>query len=288
MLRALLLAIVLLAPAVLADPNAALASLRAEQQADGGWGTRATTDWVLMGLAAAHEDPAAWGVETYLMANPPEPTSVLSWERSTLALACAGYDANDFHGVDYALVVQAWFVGGQFGSPTAINDDDWGILALRAAGVPASDARLQLAGQFILAAERPGGGWSWSTTGSADPDDTGAALMALAAGDVAGRGPAVARAESYLRGIQNADGGWGLAGGAKSNDLSTAWAAMGLLASGEDLAAWTTPGGATPLSYLQGLQGADGAFAYQAGAPGGPAETGTTLPPLLGTSYATC
>src|SRR5690242_12641680 len=107
MLRAFAVALLLLAPTVLADQNAALASLRAQQQADGGWGTRATTDWVLLGLAAAREDPAAWGVETYLVANPPEATSLLAWERSTLALACAGYDANDFHGVDYALVVQA-------------------------------------------------------------------------------------------------------------------------------------------------------------------------------------
>jgi hypothetical protein len=197
MLRALALVFVLAAPCALASftgADAAVASLRAAQQPDGGWGSRAQTDWAMIGLAAAGEDLQAWSVETYLLANPPDATSLLAWERSTLALACAGFDATNFHGLDYALVVQLGFVGGQFGSPSAINDDAWALLALRAAGTPASDPRLQLAAQYVLAAERPGGGWSWSVTGLADPDDTGAVLMALAAVDAPGRGPAVARA----------------------------------------------------------------------------------------------
>jgi hypothetical protein len=281
-LRALLLALLLAAPAVLAasfagrDP--AVSSLRAAQRPDGGWGSRAATDWVLVALAASGEDVRRWGVEDHLVANPPDATSLLAWERSTLALACAGYDANDFHGLDYALVVQLGFVGGQFGSPSAVNDDDWGILALRAAGTPASDPRLQLSAQYVLAAERPGGGWSWSTTGPADPDDTGAALMALAAADAPGRGPAVARAVDHLQATRNADGGWGLAPGSPSNAMSTAWVAMGLLASGADAAA--------PLAWLASLQRADGGFAYAAGdAQETPVFTATALVPLLGASY---
>ncbi len=281
MLRAAALALVLLSPCVLASgfagEGAALSSLRASQASDGGWGSRTATDWVLLGLAAAKEDPAAWGVESYLVANPPDPTSLLAWERSTLALACAGYDANGFHGVDYALVVQLGFVGSQFGSPSAVNDDDWAILSLRAAGLPASDPRLQLSSQFVLQAQRPDGGWSWSTTGSSDPDDTGAALMALAAADAAGRGPAVDRAVAHLRAIENADGGWGALAGQPSNALSTAWVAMGLLASGADAAA--------AQAYLASLQAGDGAFPYAAGQAGTPLVTGTAMVPLLGASY---
>src|SRR5581483_6298572 len=66
MLRAAALALVLLSPCVLASgfagEGAALSSLRASQASDGGWGSRTATDWVLLGLAAAKEDPrrGAW------------------------------------------------------------------------------------------------------------------------------------------------------------------------------------------------------------------------------------
>lgn len=261
---------------------AVVSSLRAAQGADGGWGSRPATDWVMIGLAAAGEDVHAWNVDGYLLAHPPDPTSLPAWERATLALACAGYDASD-----YALVVKLGFVGAQYGNPSALNDDAWAILALRASGTPADDPDLRSSATFLLAGENAQGGWGWSVGGLPDPDDTGAVLMALAASEHPLRGPGVARGLAYLRSAQAADGGWGISSGAASNVLSTAWATMGLIASGEDPAAWTTPGGATPLGALAAMQKADGSFAYtiSGAGPASPVNAGSALLPLVGKTY---
>lgn len=285
------LVLLLLAPPALAafsGRDAAVAWLDAAQGADGGWTDRPTTDWVMLGLAAAGDDVPARELDAFLLAHPPEPTSLLAWERATLALACAGYDARGFHGVDHALVVEAHFLGTQFGNPSWLHDDYWAILALRAAGTPADDLRLRLSATYVLDGRHPSGGWGWAKGGTPDPDDTGAALMALAAAAHPERGPAVADALAYLRATQNPDGGWGLAGGSTSNLLSTSWATMGLLASGEDVeTAWDAATGPGPLDLLASLQRADGSFDYQAGRASSEraALTATALPPLLGKSY---
>lgn len=288
-LRALLLALLLAAPAALAaaDPGAAVDFLRATQAPDGGWGRRADTDWAMLGLAAAGEDPRAWGVETHLAANPPDPLSLLAWERATLALACAGFDARSFHGVDHALVVELHFTGTQFGNPTWLHDDFWAILALRAAGVPAGDVRIRLSAEHVMAGQSPSGGWSWSAGGAPDADDTGAALMALAASGHPQRGIPVERALAWLDLAQRPDGGWGPTATAATNVMSTAWVAMGLIATGEDPGAptWTQPGGG-PLDALAALQRPDGSFALSASSTlAGPVTTATALVPLSGGSY---
>jgi len=276
------LALLLIFPLASGGVPEAVSSLRAQQGADGGWGSRPATDWVMIGLAAAGEDVSAWGVDDYLLTHPPDATSLLAWERATLALACAGKDASSA-----ALVVKLGFVGAQYGNPSALNDDAWAILSLRASGTPADDANLRSSATYLLAGENAQGGWGWSVGGLPDPDDTGAALMALAASEHPLRGPGVARGVAYLRGTQAADGGWGISPGAPSNVLSTAWATMGLLASGEDPATWTSATGATPITALAAMQQADGSFAYtiSGSGPQGPVNAGTAIVPLLGKTY---
>jgi len=84
-------------------------------------------------------------------------------------------------------------------------------------------------------------------------DDTGAVLQALSAA-----GMDSDRAVGYLRGLQNADGGFGQMDGRDSNAQSTAWAVQGLVAKGvrpESV-------GADPIRYLGRLQRSDGHIAY--------------------------
>ncbi len=87
---------------------------------------------------------------------------------------------------------------------------------------------------------------------------TGAVLQALAAVGRA-RGAAARRAVTWLRDNQNDDGGFGQFRGRDSNAQSTSYAVQGLVAAGA--------GGSTrsrALSYLTGLQRADGSIAYSA------------------------
>jgi energy-coupling factor transport system substrate-specific component len=67
---------------------------------------------------------------------------------------------------------------------------------------------------------------------------------ARAAGRSTGPAPAAAAraATGYLRGAQNADGGFGAAPGQASDQLFTGWAALGLAAAGDDLDALATRG----------------------------------------------
>lgn len=275
-MRALLLALLLVLPGALAfdGRDAAVGYLAASRGADGGWETRPSTDWVMLGLAAAGEDVPAWDLDAYLLTHPPDPTSLLAWERSTLALGCAGYDAQA-----YARIVEAQFVNGQFGNPSWLHDDAWGILSLRAAGTPATDARLQQSAAMLVANQHASGGWGWAKGGPPDVDDTGAVLMALAAARPPGAEQAEARALAYLDAARNADGGWANLPGGPSNLPSTAWAAMGLLAWGEDATA--------AQAYLATLQQSDGSFEYAFGqhAASRAAFTGTALVALEGKSY---
>ena len=290
-LSVLLVALLVLASSALASfagRDAAVSWLDAAQGADGGWTDRPTTDWVMLGLALSGEDVPSRDADAFLLAHPPEPTSLLAWARATLALACAGYDARDFHGLDHALVVEAHFLGTQFGNPSWIHDDMWALLALRAAGTPVDDLRLRLAADHVLAGQHASGGWGWASGGVPDPDDTGAALMALSAAEHPDHAAAFQRAAAYLRATQNPDGGWGLAGGGTSNLLSTAWVTMGLLAAGEDVSsAWDASPGQGPLDLLASLQRPDGSFDYESSRPSSQraALTATALPPLMGKSY---
>jgi hypothetical protein len=88
-------------------------------------------------------------------------------------------------------------------------------------------------------------------------DDTGAALQALVAAGRHGSGP-VKQGVSFLRSLQNADGGWGQTKGRSSNAQSTAWAVQGLVAAGVRLGSLNHD----PIRFLVGLQSGDGHVRY--------------------------
>ncbi|MDX6696949.1 MAG: energy-coupling factor transport system substrate-specific component [Solirubrobacteraceae bacterium] len=76
------------------------------------------------------------------------------------------------------------------------------------------------------------------------------ALAALAAALVLVAPAAAATPASYLRGAQNADGGWGGAAGQPSAQLYTGWAALGLAASGANPGD-VRRGGKSPLDFMR-------------------------------------
>jgi hypothetical protein len=97
-----------------------------------------------------------------------------------------------------------------------------------------------------------------------DPDDTGAALEALARGGAPDVARVRARAVRFLRRQQDGDGGFASLPGAGSNAQSTAFAVQGLLAAGVDPSS-VRRRGASPLDYLRSLIAADGHVRYARG-----------------------
>ncbi|MEA3189898.1 MAG: Squalene-hopene cyclase C-terminal domain [Thermoplasmata archaeon] len=153
--------------------------------------------------------------------------------------------------------VLATFDGHQFGDPQLLNDDAWSLKALRAAGVPAADARLQAAADALL---RNGTAWSHAVGAAPDVDSTGMVLEGLAA---AGRLDAAtaAAAGAWVRAAQDPAGGWPMQPGGEANCDSTVWGIRALRATG---------GGEVPAaawSFLAGLQGPDGGLSWVEGQP---------------------
>src|SRR6059036_397519 len=110
--------------------------------------------------------------------------------------------------------------------PEACQSPIWdtalAVLALRAAGIPADDARLQAAGAWLLGEEvtvrgdwsirRPHvapGGWAFEFDNDLYPDVDDAAAVVLALRELGIGDAAVRRGLDWLVGMQSRSGGWG-------------------------------------------------------------------------------
>ncbi|TML02444.1 MAG: squalene--hopene cyclase, partial [Actinobacteria bacterium] len=110
--------------------------------------------------------------------------------------------------------------------PEACQSPVWdtalAVLALRAAGVPAEDPRLQAAGDWLLreevtargdwAVRRPAlapGGWAFEFDNDLYPDVDDAAVVVLALRELGIGDDAVRRGLDWLVGMQSRNGGWG-------------------------------------------------------------------------------
>jgi energy-coupling factor transport system substrate-specific component len=270
----LLAALAVVAPLALAgDPRAAGAGsarhwLERVQNADGGFGvspgassSAAITGWAVLGLEAAGRHPlelrrGGRSPISYLRSEAGDLRSTGDLERTILALEGAGVDPRGFGGRD--LVAELRKRRSRSGSfEGQVNLTAFGILALRAAGAPAS--RLGRSAAWLSQAQNGDGGWGFQPGVASDPDSTGAALQALVA---AGSSPrATGGGASYLKRAQRSDGGFALAEGGPTNSQSTAWAVQGLVAAGSSPSAVST-NGHSPLDYLAGRQAGDGHYRY--------------------------
>ncbi|MBI4262071.1 terpene cyclase/mutase family protein [Candidatus Uhrbacteria bacterium] len=202
-------------------------------------------------------------------------SSVFSFSTSLLAFVAAGGSP------DSAIVqsfIDKYYTNNQIGNLEYLNDDFWGILALRSAGVLASDAVIRDARSLIEKAQRPNGGWSWSPTYPvADTDDTAAAIMALLESGAARSDASIQKALGYIRSAQNIDGGFPNVPPATSSIESTAWVVSALWKAGEDPKTWSKSG-KDPMTYLHAQEKSDGSF-------GGAVSTAYVVIALAGKSY---
>jgi hypothetical protein len=273
-----LLASALAALALAGSASAGIADgvryVRAQQNADGGFGEpgersdAGLTAWAVLGLRAAGAFPTRRGAAADFLLDR-EDTSVTDLELRILALDALGRGVGSL--ADRLAARRA--SNGRIG-PT-VNSTIWGVLALRAAGRPAGRATVR----WLLRRQRPGGGWSWAVRGRADSNDTAAAIQALRAAGVSARSRAVVRGARFLRRLQNGDGGFELTAGRGSDAQSTAWAIQALVA------ARRAPGAAV-FGYLRRLQRSNGSFRYSARYAVTPAwVTAQALPALARRPY---
>jgi energy-coupling factor transport system substrate-specific component len=204
------------------------------------------TSWAVLGLETAGSAPRRPGAAAdYLVGRTDD--SVTDLELRILALDALGRGTGS--------LVQR--LGGHRRSdgrigPT-VNSTIWGVLALRATGRPAGRATVR----YLLRAQRPSGGWSWTARGAADSNDTAVAIQALRSAGVARNARAIVRGLRFLRRLQNRDGGFELTSGRGSDAQSTAWAIQAFVATGR-------AAGRPASRYLARLQRQNGSYRYSA------------------------
>ena len=256
-----------------AVPKASVRYLERAQNADGGVGpapgassTPMHTGWAALGMAAAGRNPrdverGGRSLIDYMSANAAKLRGDLGERsRTILALRAAGVSPARLGGRDLlGELVRAQEQDGSFAG--LVNTTAFAVLALRAAGRPASDRAVRAGATFIAGQANADGGFNFGGKGGpSGADDTGAALQALAAVGRR-RSNVVRRAADWLERAQNPDGGFALQAGA-SNAQSTAWAVQGLVAAGRNPSRLRRGGSRSPLAYLRSLVGADGAVRY--------------------------
>jgi hypothetical protein len=224
--------------------------LRAQQNADGGFGEpgRASdvgvTAWATLGLRAAGRSARRPGAAADFLVGRDD-ASLTDLELRVLALDALGRGT----GILAERIAGHRSPGGRIG-PT-VNSTIWGVLALRAAGKPAGGKTVR----YLLRQQRPSGGWAWAEGGSADSNDTAAAVQALRAAGIRPGARSIRRAVRFLRRHQNGNGGFELTRGRGSDAQSTAWAIQAIVAAKQ------RPGRAA-FRYLRRLQRANGSFRY--------------------------
>lgn len=220
--------------------------LRGTQDANGlVEGDVRSTDWAVIGVSAVGTNPATVGslsLVTAMSANSPG-SAATDVERRILALRAAGLDA----GAETNRLLEH-SSNHQLGSSELLNDDTFGVLALRAAGSGSSIIADSVA--FIQTHQNSDGGFSSLVGGGSDVDSTGAALAALAAGG--GATDVINRGFDYLTAQQNSDGGFGVKAGSSSNVDSTSWALWAYHTAGRSNSA--------AQSWLMGRQQGNGSY----------------------------
>jgi hypothetical protein len=266
----------------------ALNYLKSCQLDDGGFGPGGITEWVVMAIAAAGQDPREWRQNGRTLLDYLKKQAVTDnpydWIRMALALTAIGEDPRGFNEQDYVTRIKNHFNGGQIGDPLSLRDDYWAVLALTAAGEGGSK-EVRDSVRFILEHQNTDGSWSASTTGiETCADNTAAAIIALISAGQDKGSEAIIKALEYLKRSQQSDGGFSYLF-MPSNAASDCWAIMAVWAAGRDPADWRSNGNDL-MSHLLGLQQQEGSFQWASSLTNSPLlMTAYALPALMGKPY---
>jgi hypothetical protein len=277
-------AVLALAPTAYAGTGASY--LLRHQRPSGGIaeaGTRkagvALTEWAAMGLRAAGRSPGrarrpgGRTMTTYLAHHASSWRNAFGLERGILAVVAIGRNPRSFAGRNLVTALRHR-IGGNGVIGATQNSTYWGVLALRAAGVPAPSRSLAV----IRGAQRSNGGYSWSASAAPDADDTSAAVLALRASGESCAAGSVKRAYGYLATTQTPAHGYALLPGGAANSQSTSWAVQAR--------SRCHLKNHRSLTWLHARQLPSGAYNYQPGLMTTPAwVTAQVLPAVNGRAY---
>ncbi|MFA5991742.1 MAG: DUF4430 domain-containing protein [Candidatus Doudnabacteria bacterium] len=192
--------------------------------------------------------------------------SALDLETPILAISALGKDPKDFYGQNYITSLKNFHTASQLGDPSILNDDIFGILALKASGLGNDDAVILDSKNFLLSHQNSDGGWAFSLTSASDSNTTATAIVALSSLGLTASDPIIVKALDYLKLAQNSDGGFTYDPkspyGSDSDSSSTSWALWALNALNISQESWAKDG-KTPFTYLEANQDTSGFFKFQ-------------------------
>jgi hypothetical protein len=259
---------------------------------DGGYGTGGATAETLFAVAADGYEAGEWyqpggpSLSAYFLANGVSFAALGAGSSGKMAVALTGGNGCwPRRSVDPMSYYHSGT--GAYSSTNAYDTGTgphtWGMLGTAAL----SQTVPPLAAEYLKGLQQSDGAWEWDFEIGTDTNTTALAIQALiAAGESPGSG-IILDALDYLDGAQNDDGGFPNSLTSPSDTNSTAYVVQALLAAGESPtdARWAkvtdgiTP--TSPISYLLGMQLADGSFG-----PGDQAvSTRQAIPALLGRPF---
>lgn len=214
--------------------------------------------WVTQGLAATGQTNLNLGYLNNFSGNNANEVA-----RTILAVVAAQEDPYDFNDQNLVVNLIGYHNNQQIGSTSLLNDDFWGLMALRAAGEEVNLPIITDAKNFILTAQNTDGGWGFSPTASSDTNDTAAAIMALLDAGLTASSPEIMEAVDYLELAQNNDGGFSFYPLGISDAGSDAWVIDALTKIGINPTTWQK-NGYNPIGHLESLILPDGSFRWVA------------------------
>ncbi|MBI3626937.1 hypothetical protein HY224_02740 [Candidatus Uhrbacteria bacterium] len=135
-----------------------------------------------------------------------------------------------------------------------------------------------------MANQQSSGGWGFTTSGSADADDTSAAIMALSEAGISSSDAAMVRAVNFLKSMEKSNGGIAFSSNFDANGASDAWAISALNKIGVDAKSWLV-NAQSPVDHLISLRKNDGSFSWQISQASSAGVTAYAVVALSGKSY---
>jgi hypothetical protein len=278
----------------------------AQQKADGGFGSMAATEWVIIGAVASGEriGSSMWTVGgknpfSYLQANDHAKAAtgtdsdnapvyyaqaILSYVAADQAdrVFVAGTPHVDLLAELYSYqdMVEGSETFGSFSPASsdrqfkAVHTTNWAILAMQAMGVTDTD-RFRAAEKWLATQQKEDGGFPAQASLSSDCLDTALAIQALTlAAEGTVDAAVLPTARQFLKTSQSADGGFPLVADKGTDAEATAAAIQAILALGEtpDDTFWAV-GSGTPRTALAALQQKTGAYLKRKGDSSSPLPT---------------
>lgn len=222
--------------------------------------TKTANPRITMALVAAGESA---GTE-YLKTRMGE--SAMDYEAPILALTASGRDPVSYPSENFIARLESFFISGQIGDPGLLNDDIFGVLALRSAGKEISYDIIQASVAFLKKYQNGDGSFPYGLGVGGDTNTTAAAIMALRSAGFSVSDEAISKTVSYLKKSQNDDGGFPYDPssnyGASSDASSDGWVISAIRALGENPETWQKNGKNKKISRSFLSRDSDGALSF--------------------------